>query len=427
VTASRRGTEVELTVERLGAGGDGVARLGGRTVFLPLSLPGERWRARLGELRRDTARAVPLERLAGPPREPPVCPHFGSCGGCALQHLDRAAYARFKCERITAALARVGLGDVPLEPMQSSPLASRRRLRLAWKRTGGKPRLGFRERRGHGLVPITVCPIARPGLAALIAPLRERLAGIAALEGEGELQLTLSETGIDALLDLPRAPDLADREALAGLAGELDLARLAISLDGVPEPVAVRRPPVMRFGEVAVELPPGAFLQATVEGERALQAAAAEWLPEGGGLADLFAGLGTLTLPLLREGRRLMLVESSPVACRALRRIVAPAGAVTVLQRDLVRAPLSPGELAAFAAIVLDPPKAGAAAQCAELAAATVPRIVYASCNPASFARDARTLVDGGYALEALRPVDQFLFSPEIELVARFERRACRT
>ncbi|MEJ5233184.1 MAG: RsmD family RNA methyltransferase [Geminicoccaceae bacterium] len=417
----------ELVIERLGAAGDGIARLDDRPVYVAGTLPGERWRVRLDPDRR---RGEPLERLEGPPRAEPVCPHFGRCGGCALQHLPPADYAAFKRDRVLEPLARVGLAPAELLATATSPPGSRRRLRLAFEAgRRGALRLGFRARASHAIEPIERCPVARPELERLLRPLAEQLSGLGLVRraGQGEVLATVFPAGVDLLLLVEAEPDLADRERLAELARTLDLARLAIGRpDGPAEPLLVRRPPRLRFGPVEVAVPPGAFLQPTEEGEQALRAAVARWLPEGARLADLYAGTGALSLPQLDRLARLELVEGEPAMVEAVSRALAGRPRARTVRRDLARDPLVAAELAAFDVVLLDPPRAGARAQCGALAGASVPRVVYASCEPASFARDARVLVDGGFRLAALQPIDQFLWSAEVELVALFSREPAR-
>jgi 23S rRNA (uracil1939-C5)-methyltransferase len=430
--------EIEVAVEALGAGGDGLARdddaAGGGRLFVPLALPGERWRVRVDRPVEGGHAAVPIERLGdGADRAEPPCPYFGTCGGCRLQHLPPSDYAAFKRDRVVAALARRGLGEVPVEPVRVAPLRSRRRLRLALvrdERRGGTVRLGYRRRASRAVVPVEVCPIARPELEALLGPLAAGLGRALEAPLPVELGLTLAGTGVDLLLHAQgRGPSLAEREALAALADSLDLARVAWAAGegAAPEPVAERRRPAVRLGGVAVDLPAGAFLQATEFGEAELAAAVLAWAGEGTRSAlDLYAGLGTLGLPLAAAGavRLLHAVEVDPEAAAALRRAAAVLGLpVTVEARDLARRPLLGPELDRFDLVLVDPPRAGVAAdQVRGLASSRVPRIVYASCDPGSFARDARVLVDGGYRLAAVRPIDQFLFSAEVELAARFER-----
>jgi 23S rRNA (uracil1939-C5)-methyltransferase len=432
-TAVPHRREVEVAVEALGAGGDGLARddgTGGR-LFVPLALPGERWRVRVDRPVEGGHAAVPLELVGdAAARAEPPCPYFGTCGGCRLQHLPPEAYAAFKRDRVVAALARRGLGDVPVEPVRIAPLHSRRRIRMALVREHGAVRLGYRRRSSRSVIPVEVCPIARPELEALLAPLAAGLGRTLDAPSPLELSLTLTGTGVDLVLHAEgRGPSLSEREGLAALADALDLARAAWATGegAAPEPVAERRRPAVRLGGAEVGVPPGAFLQATEFGETELAAAVLAWAGEGVRSAlDLYAGLGTLGLPLAAAGvvRALHAVELNPDAAAALRRAAATRGLpVTVEARDLARRPLLKPELDPFDLVLVDPPRAGLAPdQARELASCRVPRIVYASCDPGTFARDARVLVDGGYRLAAVRPIDQFLFSAEVELAARFER-----
>ena len=404
---AQRTDDVVLAIEDLGAGGDGIARHGGRRVFVPFTLPGERWRVRLaGE------RGTAVEPLALRPRADPVCRHFGTCGGCALQHLEDAAYLAFKHDRLARALRHHGLEAVPTAPVARSPLHARRRLRLAARPTGEGLRLGLRMRQSHRVLILEECPIARPELVALVRPLAGELAGLPI----DEVSLTSTTSGVAVLCHARGRLGLRLQERLAGVADRLDLAALAWG----DEPVVVRRQPVVHGGGVGIALPPGAFLQATAEGEAALVAAVAEWGRDARRALDLYAGVGTLGLGLAVRGAVLHGVEAHGPSVDALK--AAAVRGVTAEMRDLARRPLAGAELKGRDLVILDPPRAGAAAQVQALAASSVPRIVYAACSPETFARDARTLVDAGYTLQEVRPIDQFVYAAEIELVALFER-----
>ena len=410
--------EREVAITALGAAGDGIASCDGRRLFVPGALPGERWRVHLpstGE------RAVPLACLAAVARAEPPCRHFGTCGGCRLQHLTAADYAAFKRRRVTDALERQGLPTENVAEVRVGPPGSRRRLRLAVKRGRTRALLGLRARSGQEIVPLEMCAVAEPALVALLLPLGEALAGWLAGTWPAEASLTLSDAGPDLLLHAARPPLPAERIAAGELAARLGLARVAWQAgEAEPEALVTLRAPVVRLSGVPVELPPGAFLQATAFGEAELAAAVAAWSHGARSAADLYAGVGTLTFALAASVRRVLACESEPAAAAALRRAAAGRN-VTVLARDLARRPLQPAELDQDL-VVLDPPRQGAPAQCAALAASAVPRVVYASCHPESFARDARLLVDAGFRLAELRPIDQFLFSAEVELGALLVR-----
>ena len=417
----------DLTIAEVGVRGDGIALHEGAKIFVPLTVPGDRVRVRLGEAKGEGLRADLLEVLEpGPARGAGVaCGHFGSCGGCTLQHMDDDAYAAWKVGLVRGALARVGFGEVAMEPLSRTPPAARRRARLAAMRRGKRVLLGFNERLSHRIVDVEHCPVLVPALNALVPRLRVLLAEILPDGADCDLVLTDLEGGIDLLLVGPRDLDRLARDRLTGFA-EAEIARISWQPDdrGTPEPIIHRRPVAVRFAGLAVTPAPGAFLQASSEGEAALVAAVtkevAAVLGEKGRVADLFAGLGTFSVPLVQRFA-VHAVEGDAPAMAALAKAASGLRLVTE-KRDLFENPLTAKELARFDAVVFDPPRAGAAAQAEVLATSKVPLVVAVSCNPATFARDARTLVDGGYSLERLYPVDQFLWSAHVELVGVFRR-----
>ncbi|MGI4877548.1 MAG: class I SAM-dependent RNA methyltransferase [Janthinobacterium lividum] len=397
-----------VDIVRLGTRGDGVTADG---RFVPVTVPGDRVRF-----------ADPVEVAAGPDHATPPCRHFPDCGGCQLQHVTDSAYERWAVARIVAALDIVGVAVGRVEPFALSPPRSRRRASLRAVRRGGALTLGFNADASHRIVDMHECHVLTPGLFALVAPLRALLRA-ALKDGEGAgITLTESDSGVDVLLANVAARSLADIERLNAFAAAHDLARLSVEgAEGV-ETVTEARPPVLRFGGVGVVLPPAPFLQATRAGEAALQAAVAAATAGAQAVADLFSGLGTFALPL-SAGARVLAVDSSASAAAALAAAARAAGRTLLVEpRDLFRRPLAPAELARFDAVVFDPPRAGAAAQVAALAASAVPRVVAVSCNPGSFARDAAVLAAGGYRLERLWPVGQFRWSSHVELAAQFSR-----
>ena len=421
------GDLVEIAIEQVGAQGDGIGQLGAALVYVPLALPGERWRARLAARRGAGFAAEPLMALQAVPRASPPCPHFGDCGGCQLQHLPAADYAAWQRAVVVQALARRGLGDVAVAAPRITPPAARRRVRLAFAIRRGKVRLGFRVRAGHAVVDAAACPVARPEIVALLPALRSLLAALAIARDGGEVQITASASGLDLLLTTALAPGLGEREALAGFAAQQDLARLAWrpAARTAAEPIAARRPVRVQFAEVTAELPPGAFLQASSFAEDAIRRAVAGTVGDARRIADLFAGCGTLGLPLAAAGARVLALDADPDMLAAAQHAARQAGfgeRFGVTTRDLERSPLAGRELQALDAAILDPPRAGARAQAAALATGRVPRVAMVSCHPASFARDARTLVDGGYRLLRVQPIDAFLWSSQIELVGAFAR-----
>jgi 23S rRNA (uracil1939-C5)-methyltransferase len=426
--AARTREQHEVTIESIGARGDGVAKLGAARMFVPLTMPGDRLYVRSIGRRGDDLVGAPLEWLQQAPRAEPPCPHFGACGGCQLQHLPRAQYRAWKREQVLVALAHKGLDDIGVEPLIDGHPGARRRARFAFERQGAAVRLGFRERSGRRVVDIGVCPVVVPDLVDLLPALHALLARLDLAAGGGELQVTTSTSGIDLEI-IGTPPSLADREALAAFAQVQDVARISWRPDGDTdaEPVAQRRAPSALFGQVPVELPPGAFLQATGAAEAAIRDAALRAIGDAPRIADLFAGCGTFSLPFAAARRTVHAVERDPAMLGALEQAARRAGLadrVTAERRDLQRAPLAGAELARFDALVVDPPRAGARAQAAALAAAQVGRLAMVSCNPATFARDARILLDGGYRCLWVQPIDAFLWSSRIEVVAAFARPA---
>jgi 23S rRNA (uracil1939-C5)-methyltransferase len=420
---SRRNTVVEVAIERLGARGDGIARLGGELLYVAGALAGERVAVRPGPNRGDGREAALVEVLTpAPERQAAPCPHFGTCGGCAVQHLAAPACAAWKRGLVVEALARRGLAGVEVTPAAGAPAGTRRRARFALRRVAGGLVPAFRAARSHELVALDLCPVLEP---AVLEGAR-RIAAALEPKGASELEATAARTGLDLVVTASRAPGLEEMERLAQAGETCDVARIAWAESGRP-PYAIvqRRTSLLRFGAVEVELPPGAFVQPTAWGEAQIAARVGAIVPSGARAADLFAGCGALGFRLA-PGRRIEAFEADPAMVDAGRRAAMAAGLGASWRghaRDLDAAPLRAGDLARFDAVVLDPPRAGARAQAEALAASSVPAIAYVSCHPASFARDARILVDGGYALEAVWPLDQFPWSHHLELVARFARR----
>ena len=407
--------QAEFDIARLGRHGDGIDAAG--AIFAPLTLPGERVAGTP-----DAAGRVEAPRILAPSpdRVAPACPHFGACGGCALLHASDAFVAGWKRERIVTALAARGL-EAEVTPTITSPMAARRRATLSAKRTRTGATIGFHARREARIVEIPECRVLDPAIPAGFDALRRVAAEGGSRKGEMKMTVAVTEGGLDVDVTGGKPLDGPARLRLAAVAGETGLARLAWEGETISAP----HTPALVFGPARVVPPPGAFLQATREGEAALLAAAREAVGDAGRIADLFAGLGTFALPLAEaaevtawEGEAAM-VGSLLAGWRGtggrLKRVEA-------FSRDLFRKALTAGELKGFDAAVIDPPRAGAAAQSEALAASAVPRIAAISCNPETFARDARILVDGGYVLDWVRPVDQFRGAAHVELAAAFRR-----
>ena len=390
-------------IVRIAARGDGVAADG---RFAAGAAP--------GDTLNDDGSLTP-----GPHRATPPCRHFGICGGCQLQHIDDASYVQFIVDRIAGALAEHRIDMPAMAAPHLSPPKTRRRASLRAERRGRQVVLGFNEGASHRIVDLRECHVMLPELFALVAPLRRLLGQVMPDRGRATIVLTRCDQGIDVLLSGFEVEGFAAIEALNDFAAAQHLARLSVDEGYGPTARWAPVPPTITLGGVAVGLHEGAFLQATADGEAALVTAVRAAVSDAGRTADLFAGLGTFALSLTGQ---VAAVEGSRDAALALKATGTVAGQVAVEHRDLFRRPLSTEELRIFNAVVLDPPRAGAREQIATLAASVVPRIAYVSCNPATFARDARTLIDGGYRLTGIAPVGQFRWSTHVELAASFTR-----
>jgi len=385
-------------IVRIASRGDGVT---GGGEHVPLAAPGDILEAD-GSLRH------------GPHHMTPPCRHFPECGGCQLQHADDVAYRGYLVSRIETALAQHALTTEIREPHLSPP-NSRRRTTLRALKVGKGVMLGFNAEKSHHIVDIRECHILRPELFALVAPLRTLFGPLLRPGRMAEVQLTLVDRGVDVLLTGVAAEGLAAIEAMTSFAGEHRLVRLSIDQGLGAEAFYEPEPVTVTLSGIPVAFPVGGFLQATADGEAALVGAVREAIGDARQAADLFAGLGTFALAVGASYAG----EASRDAAASLKR-AAPAMAIE--HRDFYRRPLDHAELARFDAVILDPPRAGAEEQVRALAGSSVPRIAYVSCNPATFARDARTLADGGYRLEWVRPVGQFRWSTHVELAACFSR-----
>lgn len=391
---------VSETIVRVAAKGDGVTESG---RHLPLTAPG------------DTVLADGTVQ-PGPHRAAPPCRHFGRCGGCQLQHLDEAALAGFVQDRVTLPAHALSPGFVA--PAHLSPPRTRRRATL--HASGGS--VGFREAGSHRIVDMRECHVLAPELFAAVAPLRRMLSSRRGKHA-ADITLTLTDQGVDCTIKGLTIEGLEQTEALIAFAEQLGLARLVLDQGYGPETFREPQPVTITLGGMPVPYPAGGFLQATSDGETALVGAARHWLAGAGQVADLFAGLGTFALALAGDGTRVLAVEAARDAHLACRAAANRAGLpVEALHRDLFRNPLRADELTRFDAVLLDPPRAGAREQVAQLANSGVARIVYVSCNPASWAKDAAMLLESGYRLAELRPVGQFRWSTHVELASLFVR-----
>ncbi len=425
-------TDIELTIDALGARGDGIASFEDERVIVPLAVPGDRVRARLARDRdgRLTGR-IRAVLEPGPARAAPPCPHFGDhpqggCGGCAMQHLAAEAYRDWKLKQLEATLARHDIPIDTIRPIAISPPASRRRADLTASRKKEGVILGFNARGSHRVVDLAECPVLRPSLVALFEPLRALVAPLMKPGDSAEARLTATDSGADLLLVTAIEMGLGACERIAAFAAQHDVARVARAhpKHGGAETLLERRPVRMMMGGAPVPLPPGAFLQATAEGEAALRDFVVEAAAGARRVADLYAGIGTFAFPLAAVAAKVHAVERDRAVVAAIETAARAAmrANITAEARDLDKRPLDAGALGAFDAVVFDPPRAGAAAVAMALAESRVQRVIAVSCNPGTFARDASILLDGGYRLARLKPVDQFLWSTHLELAALFLR-----
>ena len=372
----------------------------------------------------------------GPHHVAPVCRHFGQCGGCQLQQLDEQTLADFVEARVSNASTAHELGAEQIAAPHLSPPGSRRRASLRAESSQGRVVIGYREARSHRLVELAECPVLRPELVAVLATLRKLLITLGQGQSRGkskgkhahakmaaDIELTLCDQGVDLGIKGLSAESLALTEAMLDFARDHGLARLTLDSGYGPDTVWEPEPVTITLSGVAVPFPPGSFLQATEDGEAALVAAAREWLAGCGTVADLFSGLGTFAFALAGPDTKVLAAEAARDAHLACKAAAGVSGKpVHALHRDLFRNPLLAEELNRFSAVLLDPPRAGAREQVERIADSSVARVVYISCNPSSWARDAALLVDAGFALKELRPVGQFRWSTHVELASLFVR-----
>lgn len=416
-------TEIDETIIRIAAKGDGVTPSGRYA-----------WGAAPGDTLRADGTLVP-----GPHHVTPPCRHFAQCGGCQLQQLDEESLADFVAARVSNASSSQELGAEHIAPPHLSPPGSRRRASLRAESSQGRVVIGFREARSHRLVELGECPVLRPEIVTILPDLRKLLIRL----GQGQqpkksrgkpgkhahaklaadIEVTVTDQGLDLGIKGLSADGLMLTELLLDFARDHALARLTLDAGYGPDTVWEPEPVTITLSGVAVPFPPGAFLQATADGEAALVSAAREWLAGSATVADLFSGLGTFAYALAGPETKVLAAEAERGASYACKAAAARTGLpVHCDHRDLFRNPLMTDELNRFAAVLLDPPRAGAREQVLQIAESTVPKVVYISCNPASWAKDAATLIEAGYRLAELRPVGQFRWSTHVELASLFVR-----
>jgi 23S rRNA (uracil1939-C5)-methyltransferase len=409
-----------LVIDHVGHRGDGVGTAGGMSVYVPYALGGETIEVEQVPGHPDRRRLIKVER-ASAERIVPFCPHFGICGGCAIQHWEAAGYRAWKREIVVATLAQAGIG-CDVAPLIDAHGLGRRRITLhARMGTHEVLKVGYAAANSHDIIPIDRCPILDPHLDGAVEAAWALAEPLISVGKPLDIQITATNSGLD--VDVRGSGPLATA-LIAKLSGVAEQHRLA-RLTRHGELVLMRTPPVVSIGAAQVALPPGSFLQATVAGEEALAALVADHCKRAKHIADLFCGVGPFALRLAAKSR-IAAFDSDAGAVAALQKAATSTSGLKPVKaeaRDLFRRPLMPQELRDYDTVVFDPPRQGAQAQVTQLAASKIPTVVAVSCNVTTFARDAKILIDGGYTIEGVTPVDQFRHTPHVELVARFVRK----
>jgi 23S rRNA (uracil1939-C5)-methyltransferase len=406
-------------INRLGQHGDGIADSSAGPIYVPGTLPGEIVEVDAEPGHPDRRRLVNV-RQSSALRIEPICRHFGVCGGCAMQHLNEEPYRSWKRDLVVTALSQAGI-DAPVAPLADAHGDGRRRVVFHARRgTHGVLQVGFSAARAHHIVPIDRCPILANNLADALKAAWAIAELLDCARKPLDIQFTATDQGLDVDIRGSGALTAPTMATLAGVAQRYNFARLTRH----GELIAQMRTPSLRMGTATVPLPPGAFLQATAQGEAVLSRLVVDFCVGADRIADLFAGVGTFALRLAAQAR-VVAFDEDESAIHALQRAAIGAAGLKPLhaeRRDLFKTPLSAAELNRFDAVVFDPPRQGAQAQSREIAAGTVPTVVAVSCNPGTFARDMRHLLDGGYRLVSVIPIDQFRYSAHVEIVALLQK-----
>lgn len=411
-------------ISKLGQLGDGLAETPDGMLAIPYTLAGEKVRAQVLPDKKGQGACVEILEASVHRAQPP-CPHFGICGGCQLQHLDQETYAGFKKQKVMGAMQQQGLETSVVQEPIILPPQSRRRVALKALRSKTQMHLGYYERQSHRIVDVHVCPLVVPKIEALIGPLRQFLSDFLEVNQKFEIWVTHADQGLDVAFRYPKSVELSldQRMDLTEFARSQNLCRLTIQAPKQNELIVCFQEPTVNFADVPVQIDASGFLQASVAADQVLaELVMGSRKEDVKYVADLFCGRGTLTLPLA-QGAKVDGFEMDAGALQALEQAVRQfQKPVTLFERDLFNDPLLSKELKKYDMVVIDPPRAGAYQQCQQLAQSQVPQVVMVSCNPASFARDAKVLKEGGYTLKQVTPVDQFMWSSHVEVVGVFER-----
>ena len=409
-----------LVIDHVGHHGDGVALAAGGNIYVPYTLGGETVEAAPVPGRHPDRRRLIKVDVASMERITPFCPHFGVCGGCAIQHWDAAPYSAWKRDLVVATLAQAGI-DCEVAPLVDAHGAGRRRITLhARMGTHEVLKVGYAASGSHDIVPIDRCPILDPKMDGAIEAAWAVAEPLIVIGKPLDIQVTATDSGLDIDVRGSGPPSTALIARLSRVAEQHGLARLTRH----GELILMRTPPVVAMGAAKVVLPPGSFLQATVAGEEALAALVSDHCRRSKQIADLFCGVGPFALRLAAKAK-VNAFDSDAGAITALQKAATSTSGLKPVRaepRDLFRRPLMPQELRDYDTVVFDPPRQGAQAQATQLAASKVTTVIAVSCNVTTFARDAKILIDGGYKIDGVTPVDQFRHTPHVELVARFRR-----
>jgi 23S rRNA (uracil1939-C5)-methyltransferase len=415
-----------LKINKLGSSGDGIGMHKGKLVFVPFALPGEDVVVeRVKENKNGiTAKLIDVSE-ASPDRVTPVCQHFTKCGGCQGQHMSAKLYHNWMKDKVVKPLAQHALDTSMVSAPIITPLRTRRRVTLKARKTEKGLVLGFNARQSHTIVNIIECPVTRDDIVRLFDPIRDVLIKILPKAAKAEIHITITKTGNSLVFKSKAGLSLSDREILSTFAEKYDVAAIHWFEDDFPDPVLIRREPLIDIEGVNVPLQPGGFVQASEEGQKLLIDQVLEWIPDAKRVADLFSGIGTFTFALATSAQ-VLAAEGNPEAIASLikaRNITPNLKQIITRKRDLFIKPLTAEELSRFDAIIIDPPRAGSRAQVEQIATSSVRQLISVSCNPNTFARDIEILTKNGYTLKKIVPIDQFLYSEHIEIIALIHKR----
>ena len=420
------GQLIEIEITALGGKGEGIGHSDGHTVFVPFTAPGDRITARVETVRQKNYHAKLVSIIQpSPQRATPACIHYSHCGGCSLQHLNETAYREFKTEPLIQIIKRLGCKPDVIQPLFVAGPASRRRAEFKIRVNKGTAEIGFFGAKSHEFIPISQCPVMEPEIAALLPRLQ---AALSQLKKPGMVQsVHLTKLGdvIDAVLILKAPLHKVDKGTLPFIAEELDIARLSLQdAENPPQYLCGTRELELALGTTMVTMPPGSFLQATQASQQAMTGLVLRYSQNSTTMADLYSGSGTYSFPLAAQGKNISAYEGNSEMVGAIlnaarRHFPDSLGANT---RDLYNEPLTQQELSRFDGVVINPPRNGALPQITNIAKSTVKTVIMVSCNPATFERDAAALLAGGYIMVEATPIDQFHWSPHLEIVALFTR-----